>query len=273
MYADIQASERRQTSRAGTAFSMSQGKLPGGKRLASTVSSAMDRSGSLARRMLQRLPGGDFVQEQIDGIEQRLLLELKQRLDRVGPAGQSGTSVSVVAVSVQGGDAAGRIGPHAPGQLMRELLAASAEQDREHAESAYYVSLLKDLVPDQARILAALSDGSTYPMINVMAASRLGVIWHPVVECVSSVGRNAGVLWPDMTHGYVFRLRSLNLVETGPEDYTQTTKYEMLETETIVRNALDQIKKSGQRSQVARRVLKISDLGTRLWAACRISED
>ncbi len=221
----------------------------------------------LVSRLLRRVPGGEFLQEQIDGVERRLLLELKQRLDRVE---SSPPSVSVLAVSVHAAEGtAGR----GPGELLQGLLAATAEQSREQAESAFYTSILASMVPDEARILSALSDGSTYPLINVMAATRLGLSWHPVVEGVSSVGRNAGVLWPEMTHAYVQRLRGWSLVETGPEDYTQTTRYEMLETEAVVRSALDQIKKSGQRSQVARRVLKLSDLGGRLWAASRISRD
>ena len=144
---------------------------------------------------------------------------------------------------------------------------------RDRAETAFYTSILAGMVPDEARILSALSDGSTYPLIHVMAAARLGLSWHPVLECACSVGRNAGVLWPEMTHAYVQRLRGWSLVETGPEDYKQTTRYEMLETETVVRGALDEIKKGGQRSHVVRRVLKISDLGRRLWAASRVSRD
>jgi len=221
---------------------------------------------SLASRLLRRVPGGEFLQERIDGVERRLLLELKQRLARVESAPPS---VSVLAVSVHAAEGIAR----GPGELLQGLLAATAEQSREQAESAFYTSILASMVPDEARILSALSDGSTYPLLHVMAGSRLGLSWHPVLEGVSSVGRNAGVLWPEMTHAYVQRLRGWSLVETGPEDYTQTTRYEMLETEAVVRSTLDQIKKSGQRSHVARRVLKLSDLGGRLWAASRISRD
>ena len=223
--------------------------------------------GSLARRLLRRVPGGGFVQEQIDAAERRLLRELKQRMDGLEPQ----PSLSVLAFSVHAPSEPG--GGHGPGEIMQELLAATAEQSREQAESVFYTSILRSMVPDEARVLSALSDGSSYPLISVMAAARLGLIWHPVLEGVCSVGRNAGVIWPEMTHAYVQRLRAWSLVETGPEDYTQTTRYEMLETEQVVRHALDEIKKSGQRSHVARRVLKISDLGKRLWAASRVSRD
>jgi hypothetical protein len=235
------------------------------------VSDAEGGVGSLARRILHRLPGGDFVQEQLDSVERRLLLELKHRMDGLeqGP----GPAVKVVAVSVQPPPAQPGGKGQTPGNVMRELLAATAEQSREQAESAFFLAILRSLVPDEARILSALSDGSTYPLLHVMSAGRLGLVWQPVVEYVSSVGRSAGIIYPEMGYAYVQHLRALNLVDTGPEDYTQNTKYEMLETEQVVRSALEHIKQAGQRSHITRRVLRMSDLGNRLWAACRISED
>jgi hypothetical protein len=239
-------------------------------KVAARVAGGGEGQDSLARRILQRLPGGDFVQDQVDGVERRLLRELKRRMDRVD--GQ-GPAVSVLAVALHGGPQAGEAGSQTPGNILRELLAATAEQSREQAETSFYSAILRALVPDEARILSALSDGSTYPLLHVMAAGRLGLAWHPMLEYVSTVGRSAGVIWPEMTYAYVQHLRALNLVDTGPEDYTQTTKYEMLETEQVVRSTLEQIKKDGQRSHISRRVLRLSDLGNRLWAACRISED
>lgn len=239
-------------------------------KVADRVAGSHGGEGSLARRLLRRLPGGDFVQEQLDSVERRVLLELKHRMD--GLEQNPAPSVSVVAVSVQTSAQAGTKG-QTPGNIMRELLTATAEQSREEAENAFFTSIMRTLVPDEARILSALSDGSTYPVVHVMAAGRLGLSWHPVVEYVSSVGRNAGIIWPDMGYAYVQHLRALNLVDTGPEDYTQITKYEMLETEQVVRSALEQIKHDGQRSHITRRMLRMSDLGRRLWAACRISED
>lgn len=236
------------------------------KEISTTSGGATNGSDSLASRLLRRLPGGSFAQEQFDRIEQRVLGELKQRLDRIDRR----SAVSVLAFAVESTSKKRGAGP---GELLRELLDLASEQTQQQAEQAYYMAALKSMVPDEARILSALSDGSTYPVVHVMAGGRLGLSWHPVMEYVSSVGRNAGIIWPDMGYAYVQHLRSLNLVDTGPEDYTQTTKYEVLETEQVVRAALEQIKQSGQRSHITRRVLRMSDLGNRLWAACRVSED
>lgn len=228
---------------------------------------------ALANRILAKVPGGTIVQEQIDKVEKRLLSELKTRLDRL--EGEQPSTVQVVAFSVAA--PASTNAPtrelREPGEMLRQLLQASSEQSKEQAQLNYYSLLLRNLLPDEARILSALSDGSSYPMISLVALSKLGMVSHTVLEYTCSVGRAAGVLLPEMTRGYLQRLAAAGLVETGPEDYALTTKYEMLETDDVMRKLMNQMKAAGQRNQIKRRTLKISELGRNLWEACRITED
>jgi len=225
--------------------------------------------GALANRVLKRMPGGSFVQEQLERIEHRVLSELKQRLDKV----ERSATVSVLAFSVETDASSKKRGPHAPGELLRELLEISGEQSREQAQHSYYMAALKSLVPDEARILSALSDSPGFPLLHVMAGSRLGGATHPVLQNVSNVGKIAGVRLIDLTPHYIRRLRDWDLVQNSPEAPELKTSYEILETDDEVRKTVERIKKSGQRDAILRRTLKISDLGRALWEACRISED
>ena len=227
-------------------------------------------AGALANRVLKRLPGGSYAQEQLEKIERRVLSELKQRLDKV----ERSATVSVLAFSVETDSSQSKKrGPYAPGELLRELLEISGEQNREQAQHAYYVAALKSLVPDEARILSALSDSQSYPLLHVMAGSRLGGATHPVLQNVSNVGKIAGVQLLDLTPTYIRRLRDWELVQTAPESAELKTSYEVLETDDAVRKMVERVKKNGQRDVIQRRTLKMSDLGRALWAACRISED
>jgi hypothetical protein len=225
-------------------------------------------AGALANRVLKRLPGGGFVQEQLEKIEHRVMAELKQRLDKV----ERNATVSVLAFSVESESTRAKRGPHAPGMLMRELLEASAEQTREQAQQAYYVAALKSLVPDEARILSALSD-TAYPLIHLMSGNRLGGATHAVAENLSNVGRNAGAQLSELTPVYIRRLRDLGLVRTGAEDPELKVKYEILETDSDVRKMIEAIRAKGRREVTIRRTLLLSELGRALWDACRISED
>ncbi|WP_293375048.1 Abi-alpha family protein [Nevskia sp.] len=229
-------------------------------------------SAPLANRLLAKLPGGAIVQEQMDKVEKRILGELKSRLDRLEGSGEQTVQVVAFSMETQSGHAPTR-DLREPAEMLRELLAISSEQSKEQAELAYYSSLLRNLLPDEARILSAVSDGGVYPLINLVALSKLGIQSHVVLENTCSVGRAAGVQLPEMTRGYIQRLMAAGLVETGPEDYALTTKYEILETDDVLRKLIAQMKVSGQRNQLKRRVLKISELGRNLWEACRITED
>src|SRR5262249_28824530 len=141
------------------------------------------------------------------------------------------------------------------------------------SQTGYFVTILKSLVPDEARILAVLSDGSAYPLIHVAEGSLVGASGRREVDNVSNVGRSAGMLWLDMVPAYIGRLRALGLVETGPEDPSAKIKYEMLETENAVRRAVERISQSSrQKPRIVRRTLRLSELGHALWAACRTDE-
>jgi len=225
--------------------------------------------GALANRVLKRVPGGSLIQEQLEKIEHRVLSELKQRLDRL----ERSATVSVLAFSVQSEGDKRKRGPHAPGALLRELLDLSADQTRDEAEQAWYATVLKRLVPDEARILSALSGPEAYPMVHLLAGPRLGTTTHPVLRYLSNVGRLAGAQLVELTPIYIQHLRDLGLVETGPEDPELKVKYEILENDGDVRRVIDGIHAKGKRHVLVRRTLKLSELGRSLWAACRISED
>jgi len=207
----------------------------------------------LAVGMLRRLPGGEFAERQLTALEHQMLGELKRRLETL-----DGTRPTA---------------EETPQSLLRALLETSMDQSREQSQTTYFVAILKSLMPDEARILAALSDGSAYPLIHVAEGSLVGAAGRRELENVSSIGRAAGVLWLDMVPSYVGRLRALGLVETGPEDETAEVKYEMLETDNAVRQTIERIARtSRQKPRIVRRTLRLSPLGRALWAACRMDE-
>ncbi|HEY3262375.1 MAG TPA: hypothetical protein VGJ95_19265 [Pseudonocardiaceae bacterium] len=75
---------------------------------------------------------------------------------------------------------------------MAELLNWSVEQTREQGERQLYAGILCQLLPEEARVLAALSDGSPYPLVHVASRGPFGGIKRLVLENASTVGRAAG---------------------------------------------------------------------------------
>ncbi|HZZ45525.1 MAG TPA: Abi-alpha family protein [Pseudonocardia sp.] len=154
-----------------------------------------------------------------------------------------------------------------PATLLDQLLEASIDMDVAASRDQLYLTLLRQLVPDEARILAALSDGTAYPLLHVQARNN----GHGyLLSNLSSVGRAAGVLLPDAVSTYVLRLRALGLAEEGPADDSLSVQYDILLGEPLVRQAEQEARTNSRLgAKTVRRTLRISALGKDLWRACR----
>jgi hypothetical protein len=225
----------------------------------------LDRVRGLLDQWLGRIPGAGLVQQVYSTVEREILRDLKARLERLEDASTAPAT-----------NGAATPPPATPRELLAGLLDRSIDQNESEAESAAFVAILRQLVPDEARILGALSDGGIFPLLHVMAGSwMVGTPSTRVLANVTSVGQAAGVQCRDMTPQYVTHLRELGLVELGAEDPTITVKYEILETDTQVRETIRRIEQGEKRSKprIVRRSLRMTPFGRRLWDACQRSDD
>ncbi|KAA0115954.1 Abi-alpha family protein [Mycolicibacterium sp. P9-22] len=155
-----------------------------------------------------------------------------------------------------------------PNQLLRTLLDRSMYTSPDKSRDALYLDLLQALVPDEARILAALSDGSAYPVIHVAEPGAGGGAAY-ALKNASTVGRAAGVSLPRHTSLYLTRMLGLGLVRLGPEASSLYDEYEMLLTDSVVNIALATARRGVRSARVVRRTVRISDLGQELWEAAK----
>jgi hypothetical protein len=146
--------------------------------------------------------------------------------------------------------------------VMAELLERSVTDTRAESEEYLFASVLRQLLPDEARIIAALADGSAHAVVDV--ETRAG--WT-VLANASSVGRTAGVTLPGNVPVYLGRLLGFGLVELGAADSALSLHYELLLTDETVRAAEARAKESGRPRHI-RRSVRLSELGKRFWAAC-----
>jgi hypothetical protein len=151
---------------------------------------------------------------------------------------------------------------------MTDLLNRSLEQTSATSREELFGSLLEQLVPDEARILAALSDGSAATVINVLARQRTGGAGETLLAHASLVGRTANLTLPHLTPTYVTHLIALGLVTTGPEAPELKAEYEILSADDAVRAALTKGAQGPIPGVIERRTLVLTPLGTELWTAC-----
>jgi hypothetical protein len=154
---------------------------------------------------------------------------------------------------------------HTLATTMEALLQRSFELRATSGCQELYERLLGQLVADEARILAALSDGSGAPLVHVRSRGRGRLL----LENASLIGRTAALTLPRMTPVYIGRLRRLELVEVGPQATALNVDYEVLLAERGVRLALKAGELGKLPARVERRTLRLAPLGRELWAACQ----
>lgn len=152
-----------------------------------------------------------------------------------------------------------------PRDLMAALLERSVVQDAAESRGDWFTAVLRQLVPDEARIIAALAEGEVPPLLHVLPRSGHGRI----LENASIIGRTAALTLPHMTPVYVTHLRALGLVDTGPEDESNPKGYELLLADKGVRNALKEGEMGKLPARVLRRTLVLTERGRELWEHTR----
>jgi hypothetical protein len=157
-------------------------------------------------------------------------------------------------------------------QTLQALLAASMRSSPEVSRRMLLEVLVGELVPDEARILSALSDGSIYALVHI-AEPGIGGYRHRVLENASSVGRAAGVSLPEYVHLYVSHLLRIGLVESGPEDHSLKDEYDILLSEPKLRATIAARGKGPRGVRIMRRTVRISDLGRELWETAHPPQD
>jgi hypothetical protein len=217
--------------------------------------SIFKRAAGLARRLgpFGEVPARviETYGQGVETTEQVVLRILRSRMDAVAPAAQPRRA------SATNSDD--------PASLMSGLLERSLQQDTAGSKRDVHISILRQLVPDEARIIAALAQGESPPLIHVLP--RAG--GARILENASLVGRTAALTLPSNTPTYVTHLRQLGLVETGPEDESNKQGYEMLMADRDVRAALKEGELSKLPARVVRRTLVLSARGRELWEACQ----
>lgn len=231
----------------------------------------------LMGRMVRNLPGADFAEEQLQTVETRVLRELQQRMDRVSrparlPSPENYVPQPSVSSEPQSAapSSASLLGTP-PSEVLADLLERAEQQTPEQARAYLYAMMLRELIPDEARLLGALSDGETHPLLHVGVGPMIGSASRRVAENFSNLGKTATLKLKDFTPAYITHLRNLDLVETGPEDKEEEIKYQILESDRATLEAVKVAEKSagpGMSMKFIRRVIRISPLGQELWNYC-----
>ena len=229
---------------------------------AARVGRILGRSGW---RIARQLPGAQTLEREAQRLQRAAVSEVRRRLDL--PHEHAGTATAeerraVLLVQNASQD-------EAPLRTaMSELLERSVETDRRASREYLFGTIISQLVPDEARVLAALSDGRSVATMDVVI--KIGARGRTRTELAyaSTIGRAAGLSSPENTPTYLSRLVGFGLLQPGPEDDSLNTDYEILATDTVVRAARATAESRRQGSvRLQRGTVTLSPLGRDFWAA------
>lgn len=218
----------------------------------------------------------DLAQKSLSEAEKLALTTLRKRMDAVADEEEHPDDEHEAAPASTPRPAASSVPAGTPtpaGRLtaaaaLARLMEESAEQSPEQALERLALRTVRQLVPDEARILAALADGHSAALVHLGAGSLVGPASQRWLENLSPVGRECGVRLLDQVPVYLANLRTLGLLESGDEDKSLHLKYQMIEADTIVRRTCGEIEKAGLRPKFFRRTVRISEAGKSFWKAC-----
>ena len=219
-------------------------------------------------RVARQLPGARTLEREAQRLqnvalsEARRLLQIPQTLPGMGNRSTSPEEQRTIDY-IRTADA----GSAPLRSAMSELLERSVEASRTDSREYLYGTIISQLVPDEARILAALADGAGFAAIDVVQKQRRGKA-RVLLANASAVGRQAGLVAPDNTPTYLTRLHGFGLVEFGPEDESLTVQYDILTTDATVQDARKTVeprRRNGVR--LVRKTLRLSPFGKQFWAA------
>lgn len=164
-------------------------------------------------------------------------------------------------------------------EMYANLLAASMDTRTANGAHPAFVEIIRQLTPDEARILRLLTQPQPFPLVTVRRGykdptkTELGGI--DILINFSLLGWEAGCEFPEQTPTYIDNLCRLRLIEIPDASYTSPGIYDQLEKHPNVELAKEVIEKKDEtyKAIVNRRMLSVTEMGRQFLRICVISHD
>jgi hypothetical protein len=245
----------------------------GGAQLVATAGSAIVTAAKVGRilgrsgwRIAKQLPGVTLMEQQAQRLRHAAAAELLRLLEVPQQfLGNAGPEEQRVMMLVQ--DA-----PTDPAPLrtaMGELLSRAGETTPVKSREYLFGTIVSQLVPDEARVLATLAEGERFAVVDVVAKHIGRPTTRPIFTNASLIGDIADISPARNVATYLSRLHGFGLVEFGPEAEELGEEYDKLAVDASVQEARSLIDHSKMGSaKLLRKSVMLSPLGREFWQAC-----
>jgi len=163
--------------------------------------------------------------------------------------------------------------------MYANLLAASMDTRTATGAHPAFVETIRQLTPDEARLLRLLAQVRSFPLLNVRREYKVQTPTErggtDILVNFSLLGWEAGCDCPQMTPTYINNLCRLGLVEVPPFlEYTKPGVYDPLEKHPQVESIKAAIEANEKyQTVIQRKGLQVTQLGKQFCEICVISHD
>ncbi|MFT4011388.1 MAG: Abi-alpha family protein [Nocardioidaceae bacterium] len=150
------------------------------------------------------------------------------------------------------------------------LLQRSRDVWADESRHPAYDNILKELAPDEARILVLLLRDGPQPCVDVRQGGAMGRLQPRVIaRGLSMIAIRASVRHHDSVPAYLNNLTRLGLIWPSPEPVKELLRYQVVEAQPDVLEAKHTVRKA----QVVRRSIHLTPFGSDFVRLCFASAD
>lgn len=159
-------------------------------------------------------------------------------------------------------------------ELYANLLATSMDKATAYRAHPSFVDMIKNMCPDEARIMKFLASGASQPLINLRMNLKEGGGFVLTHRHLSLIGLKASCEHPPLTANYLDNLERLGLVEIqktqrikADEPYTEIEEYPQ------VKKIIEELKARDTHTlEIDRIKLDLTDLGKQFVRTCVVDK-
>lgn len=160
-------------------------------------------------------------------------------------------------------------------ELYANLLATSMDRATAYRAHPGFVDMIKNMCPDEARIMRELAPGDNVPMINIRSVAKEKSGYFVAHRHVTGLGMKAGCEHPELTATYLDNLERLGLLTLDMMNHlTREDAYSALEQHPDVVSGMNIINDTpGRSADIAKGQILLTDLGQHFIQACVLEKD
>lgn len=160
-------------------------------------------------------------------------------------------------------------------ELYANLLATSMDKATAYRAHPGFVDMIKNMCPDEAKIMKQFSMQSYHALINIKSVSTKDSSFKVTHRHISLIGQDAQCQHTALTSNYLDNLERLGLINVETMVRMQDDKfYTRIEEHPQIKGIIDDLNKiEERRAEVDKLRASVTDLGKQFIRACVVNKD